>query len=82
LTAVAERMRSMRLRRRTGGLRELRLIVPDARSSAVRRRVAAAVAALDRAAEQDALAWIEAVSEFDGPADGDAPDPAGADASR
>jgi hypothetical protein len=55
----------MRVRRRAGGLREVRIVVPDARSSAVRRRVAAAVAALDSAAEQDALAWIKTVSEFD-----------------
>jgi hypothetical protein len=67
----------MRLRRRASDLREVRLVVPDARSSAVRRRVAVAVAALDRAAEQDALTWIESVSEFDGASpdttDGDAP---------
>jgi Antitoxin MazE-like len=55
----------MRERRRARGLRELRLIVPDARSKAVRRRVAKAVAALDRASELEALRWIEAVSEFD-----------------
>jgi hypothetical protein len=70
-------MRAMRVRRQASGLRELRLVVPDARSGAVRRRVAAAVAALDRAAEHDALTWIESVSEFDDaapePADGDAP---------
>jgi Protein of unknown function (DUF3018) len=68
-------MRSMRLRRQSGGLREVRLVVPDARSGAVRRRVAAAVAALNSAAEQDALAWIETVSEFDTaaqPSNGDA----------
>jgi len=46
-------------------LRELRLIVPDARSKAVRRRVAREVAALDRSRELDALKWIEAVAEFD-----------------
>jgi Antitoxin MazE-like len=55
----------MRERRRARGLRELRLIVPDARSKAVRGRVAKAVAALDRASELEALRWIEAVSEFD-----------------
>jgi hypothetical protein len=58
-------MRAMRERRRTRGLRELRLIVPDARSKAVRRRVAKAVARLDRESELEALRWIEAVSEFD-----------------
>jgi hypothetical protein len=62
----AARMKAMRERRRAGGLRELRLVVPDARSKAVRKRVAKQVAALDRACESDALQWIEAVSEFDG----------------
>ena len=76
MVAAAERMRSMRVRRGTNGLREVRLMVPDARSSNVRLRVGAAVAALNSATEQDALAWLETVSEFDtieadGP-DGDA----------
>jgi len=62
---AAERMKAMRARRRVRGLRELRLIVPDARSKAVRRRVAREVAALDRSHELDALKWIEAVAEFD-----------------
>jgi hypothetical protein len=56
---------AMRERRRARGLRELRLIVPDARSKAVRRRVAKAVAGLDRTSELEALRWIEAVAEFD-----------------
>ena len=58
-------MKAMRERRRARGMRELRLIVPDARSKAVRRRVAREVAALDRSHELDALKWIEAVAEFD-----------------
>jgi hypothetical protein len=58
-------MRAMRERRRSKGLRELRLMVPDAHSRAVRRRVARAVAGLDRSEEQGALRWIEAVAEFD-----------------
>lgn len=62
---AAERMRAMRERRRAQGLRELRLVVPDSRSKAVLRRVAKEVAALDQAAERDAMRWIEAVSEFD-----------------
>jgi hypothetical protein len=62
---AAERMKAMRARRRARGLRELRLIVPDARSKAVRRRVAREVAVLDRSQELDALKWIEAVAEFD-----------------
>lgn len=70
----AERMKTMRNRRRTEALREVRLVVPDARTETVRRRVARQVAALNPASEQDALDWIEAVSEFDAPAAGnDAP---------
>jgi hypothetical protein len=57
----------MRERRRSRGLRELRLIVPDSRMQSVRRRVAAEVARLVRNSENDALSWIEAVSEFDAP---------------
>jgi hypothetical protein len=58
-------MKQMRGRRRAQGLREVRLVVPDTRSSAVRRRIARQVARLKPASERDALAWIEAVSEFD-----------------
>lgn len=65
MALAADRMRAMRERRRARGLRELRLVVPDPRSKAVRRRVAKAVAALDRERELDAMRWIEAVSEFD-----------------
>jgi len=61
----AQRMKMMRERRRAQGLRELRLVVPDARSKAVRRRIARQVARLRPESEHDALAWIEAVSEFD-----------------
>jgi antidote-toxin recognition MazE-like antitoxin len=67
MAAPAERMRRMRDRRRARGLRELRLVVPDARSRSVRRRVAAQVARLSTANEDDALNWIEEVSEFDAP---------------
>jgi hypothetical protein len=63
----AERMKTMRARRRRQGLRELRLVVPDARSEAVRSRIAAQVAQLNPISERDALIWIEAVSEFDEP---------------
>jgi hypothetical protein len=62
---ASERMKAMRERRRARGLRELRLMVPDARSKAVRRRVAREVSALDRSRELAALKWIEAVAEFD-----------------
>jgi len=55
----------MRDRRRTQGLRELRLVLPDARSPSVRQRVAIEVARLRRACEDEALSWIEAASEFD-----------------
>ena len=65
MAQTAERMKAMRERRRARGLRELRLIVPDARSQAVRRRVAKQVAGLDPSRESDALRWIESVSEFD-----------------
>jgi hypothetical protein len=65
MASPAERMKAMRERRSVRGLRELRLIVPDARSKAVRRRVAKQVAGLDRSRELDALGWMEAVSVFD-----------------
>jgi hypothetical protein len=55
----------MRERRRRRGLRELRLVVPDARSETIRSRIAAQVARLSRDSELEALDWIEAVSEFD-----------------
>jgi hypothetical protein len=61
----AERMRMMPARRRRHGLRELRFVVPDAHSEAVRNRIAAQVAKLDPDSERDALIWIEPVSEFD-----------------
>ncbi len=67
MPAPAERMRTMRARRRTRGLRELRLVVPDSRLDSVRERVAAEVARLGRNSENEALRWIEAVSEFDAP---------------
>jgi hypothetical protein len=65
MTPAAERMKMMRQRRRARGLRELRLVVADARSRVVRRRVAKQVACLDLNRERDALKWIESVSEFD-----------------
>jgi hypothetical protein len=67
MAAAAERMQRMRARRRSRGLRELRLVVPDSRSQPVRRRVAAQVAHLSKADESDAMKWIESVSEFDAP---------------
>ena len=67
MALAAYRMRAMRERRRARGLRELRLVVPDARSRAVRRRIAKQVEKLDHASELDAMRWIEAVAEFDAP---------------
>jgi Protein of unknown function (DUF3018) len=60
-------MSAMRERRAERGLREVRLVVPDARSKTVRKRIARQVAGLDPAHERDALRWIEAVSVFDEP---------------
>jgi len=57
----------MRQRRRGRGLRELRLVVPDARLASVRKRIAAQVSRLDPRQEDVALSWIETVSEFDAP---------------
>ncbi len=65
MSAAAERMKALRERRRANHLREVRLIVPDARDPVVKARLAAAIAALDPAVEEDALRWIESVSEFD-----------------
>ncbi len=65
MAAPAERMKAMRARRQAIGLREVRLVVPDARSETVRRRIAEQVARLNAADEREALDWIEAVSEFD-----------------
>jgi hypothetical protein len=67
MTATVDRMRRMRERRRSRGLRELRLFVPDPRQVPVQERIAAQVASLDRDHEDEALAWTEAASEFDAP---------------
>ena len=61
----AERMRALRNRRRARAEREIRLTLPDPRVEQVRARVARSVARLDPASEADALAWIEAVADFD-----------------
>jgi hypothetical protein len=65
MVAPAERMKTMRERRRAQKLRELRLVVPDARLSSVRRRVAGQVARLRLRSENESLEWIEDISEFD-----------------
>jgi hypothetical protein len=55
----------MRRRRHARGLREVRLVVSDARSRAVRRRIAKQVSGLTPDRERETLNWIESVSEFD-----------------
>lgn len=64
-TPAADRMKAMRARRRAQDLREIRLVVPDARAETTRRRVAEQVARLSIADEKEAMDWIEEVSEFD-----------------
>jgi hypothetical protein len=50
---------------RTGlPMREVRLLVPDARHPDVIERTKAAVAALDPEDEREAMRWIDAVSIF------------------
>ncbi|WP_257178705.1 MULTISPECIES: hypothetical protein [Bradyrhizobium] len=63
--ASAKRMKMVHQRRRTRELREVRLVLADARSRSVQRRVAKQVASLASERELDALQWIEQVSEFD-----------------
>jgi hypothetical protein len=65
MASPAERMKMMRERRRASGLRELQLVVLDARSEEVRKRVARQVASLDPDDERQAMKWIEAVAKFD-----------------
>ena len=67
MSATAERMRMMRVRRIARGVREVRVTTLDARSAAVRAEVARQSAALSPADEEEAMRWIEAVSEFDEP---------------
>jgi hypothetical protein len=47
--------------------RDVGLVIANSRSPAVRERLALQTAALDPAAEEEALRWIESVSEFDNP---------------
>lgn len=67
MTAPAERMKALRARRRSRGLREVRFVLPDARARSVWERIADQVSRLSDSDESDALDWIEAVSEFDEP---------------
>lgn len=64
-TTARERMQGWRNRQRSAGRREVRIVLPDARLALVHERVAASVANLDPQDEDDALRWIEAVSDFD-----------------
>jgi hypothetical protein len=65
MARTAQQMKSKRGRHRARGLRELRLLVPDARSKAVQRGISKQVARLDRSRELEALRWTESASEFD-----------------
>jgi hypothetical protein len=65
IISAAERMKAMRARRRREGLREIRMVLPDIRMETVRARIARQIDALPDDAEREAMAWIEAVSEFD-----------------
>ena len=67
MVPVAERMKTMRARRNARGVREIRLTAPDARSISVRTRIAGQCASLNARQEDAAMAWLEAVSEFDAP---------------
>ena len=57
-------VRAVRLRRRAQDKREVRMILPDARSNDVRARVADSVARLDRRHESDALRWTETMADL------------------
>ena len=65
MATAAERMREMRNRQRAGGLREVRLVVPDIRRDDIRNALARQVMNLSVADERAALDWIEQVGEFD-----------------
>ena len=65
MASPAQRMKEMRDRRRTRHLRELRFVLPDARSASVRRRVANQVARLDEDDEERSMNFIEAISSED-----------------
>jgi hypothetical protein len=62
---TAERMKAMRQRRRAQGLRELSMVISDARDPAFRRHVAQEVSRLDPSLEGEAMRWIEGASLFD-----------------
>jgi hypothetical protein len=65
ITAPALRMKMLRDRPRVRGLREIRIVIPDARSRAVRQHIANQVARLLPDREAETMRWIEAASEFD-----------------
>lgn len=70
MAKAAERMKALRARWRDSTAREARLRAADAGSDAVKRLVAAQVAALDPADEEDSLRWIEAVADWESDAAG------------
>ena len=66
MATSAQRMKTMRKRRLEGGLRSVRLTLPDARRPDVRKRISEQLARLDPAVEEESMRWIEAVqAEFD-----------------
>ena len=67
VTIPADRMKAMRNRQCTRGLRELRIANPHPRIASVRQRMARQVADLGQADEADARHWNQAVSEFNTP---------------
>jgi hypothetical protein len=71
MSAAAERMKALRERRRANHLREVRLVTLDARSPEVQARIARQVASLHPEVEEEVIRWIEAVSIFDEPDEGE-----------
>jgi hypothetical protein len=65
MASSAERMKSLRERRRAQGLREIRIVVPDIRLPEVQRELARQVATLDPDDEREVMQFIEAVNWFD-----------------
>ena len=66
MATSAQSTTSLRRRRRAIGMREdIALDMPDTRSPEFRKRIAEQIAALDPVQEAEAMAWIEAVYDFD-----------------
>nr|CAD6407916.1 hypothetical protein REQ54_00330 [Rhizobium sp. Q54] len=62
---TASRREALRDERTGVLLREIRLLVPDARDPAVQARLKGAISTLDPEDEQESMRWIESVSLFD-----------------